>query len=80
MDYYFAEWQVKTRLGETQAIAERLALLDAPCPPRRPARLALGLALMRLGRWVLGGLPHPNAARPVLLLPTPAVNCNREKA
>jgi hypothetical protein len=59
MDYepYFTEWLVKTRLGEAQALAERLALLDARRPLRRPACIALGLALIRLGCWVLGDSP-----------------------
>jgi len=51
MDYepYFTEWLVKTQLGEARALAERLALLDILRPPRQPARIALGLALIRLG-------------------------------
>lgn len=63
MDYYFTEWLLKTRLGEARALAEQLALLEALCPPRQPARRALGLALIWLGRWVLGELPQRGEAR-----------------
>ena len=76
MDYdaYFAEWLVKTRLGEARAFAQRMALLDALRPPRRPARAVLGLALIRIGRWILDRVPEyaseaDTLARPQIVKP-----------
>lgn len=51
MNEYFVEWLLKERLAEARAAAARSALIG-PLPPRRPARVALGLALVRLGHRI----------------------------
>lgn len=68
MDYneYFAEVLVRQRLAEARAMAERWAPMDAARPPRQPARVALGWALIRLGRWILGRAPEPEGAPDLL--------------
>lgn len=63
---YFVELLVRQRLAEARALAERWAPIDSVRPPRQPARVALGLALIRLGRWVLGRVPEPEGAPDLL--------------
>lgn len=59
---YFVELLVRERLAEARALAERWAPIDSVRPPRQPARVALGLALIRLGRWILGRVSEPEGA------------------
>ena len=61
---YLVECLVKERLAEARAAAARNTLARS-LPPRRPARVALGLALVRVGRWILG--PDPEHAGPARL-------------
>jgi hypothetical protein len=52
---------VKERLDEARAQAAQRALLRALAPPRRPVRVAIGLALIRAGQWVAGQAAKPSA-------------------
>jgi hypothetical protein len=63
MNVYFAEWLIKERLAEARAAGARDALLHAHRPPRQPMRIALGLALIRLGQRIQSG--RPSAADPL---------------
>lgn len=60
MDFneYFAECLLKERLAEARELAARNALIDSLRLPRRPMRVALGLALIRVGQWILGRVPE----------------------
>lgn len=51
LNEYLAEYRVKELLAEARAAAARSAFA-ASGPPRQPARAVLGLALIRLGRWM----------------------------
>ncbi len=66
---YFAEWLVRERLAEARAFAARMALIDAVRPARRPARVGLGLALIRIGQWILERVPEHAGD------PTPLPDC-----
>jgi hypothetical protein len=57
MNVYVAEWLIKERIAEARAAGARSALLDAHRPPRQPMRVALGLALIRLGQRIQSGRP-----------------------
>ena len=57
MNVYFAEWLVKERLAEARTAGARDALIHAHRPPRQPMRIALGLALIRLGQRIQSGRP-----------------------
>jgi hypothetical protein len=59
---YFVELLVRERLTQAEALAARQALIDSLRPPRRPLRVAVGLGLIRVGRWVLGGAADAAAA------------------
>lgn len=50
---YYVEVLMKERLEEARATAQRAALLRALRRPREPWRLALGVALIRLGARLL---------------------------
>jgi len=63
MNVYVAEWLVKERIAEARAAGARSALLDAHRPPRPPMRVALGLALIRLGQRIQSG--RPGVAEPL---------------
>ncbi|MBI4610374.1 MAG: hypothetical protein HY726_15365 [Candidatus Rokubacteria bacterium] len=56
MDFndYVVEQLVKERLREAQRLAALGAWHDRPRAPRRRLRAAMGLAMIRVGRWVLG--------------------------
>jgi len=58
MNLYFAEWLVRERLAEARSAAARSALVGAAVPARRPVRIRLGLALVRLGRRLQGSRPR----------------------
>lgn len=53
---------VKERLDEARAEAAQVALLRALAPARRPVRVALGFALIKVGRWVAGRTAGPRRA------------------
>ena len=57
VNVYFAEKMIEQRLAEDRTLAARSALLASLRPRRRPARVVLGRALVRLGRWLLSGVP-----------------------
>ena len=63
MNVYVAEWLIKERIAEARAVGARSALLDAHRPPRQPMRVALGLALIRLGQRIQSG--RPGVAEPL---------------
>jgi hypothetical protein len=57
MDFnlYATEWLVRERMREAERVS-RLGWVPerAGCPRRRPLRVAVGLAMVRLGRWMSG--------------------------
>jgi hypothetical protein len=57
MNPYLIEALSRAQLAEWRAAAERYGQLQAAAPPRRPLRVALGLALIRLGTWAAGTRP-----------------------
>ena len=54
MNEYLIGKLVGLRLSELHAAAAQADLARRAVPPRLPIRVALGLALIRLGRWTLG--------------------------
>lgn len=50
---YFVEWQIRERLTQTRAAADRARLAAEVRSPRRPLRVALGVALIHGGAWLL---------------------------
>jgi len=66
MNDYLIDTLVRQRLDDIRADARRAVLAAALAPPRQPLRVTLGVALMRLGRWVLGDehgvVPEPERA------------------
>lgn len=66
LNEYFAEWLIRERLAEARACAARSALLDSALPRRRPLRVALGRALIRVGHWILGQVPEHAGDAPEL--------------
>jgi hypothetical protein len=63
MNAHLHEMLVKERLDEARATAARLALLRALRPARQPLRVVVGLALIRVGRWLAGRAPRSAGAR-----------------
>jgi hypothetical protein len=53
-NHYLVMVMTGQRLRDLRAEAERYALASALRPARRPLRVVLGLALIRLGRLALG--------------------------
>ena len=66
LNIYLLEWWAKEHLGEVRAAALRERLAES-LRQRTPLRVALGLALIRLGQRLQGG---PASA---LVAETPAV-------
>jgi hypothetical protein len=54
MNTYLHEQLVRERLDEARAMAARLALLRKLGPARRPVRVTVGFALIKVGHWVAG--------------------------
>jgi len=52
------EQVVRQRLDEARAEAARQALLRDLRPARRPIRVAVGFALIKVGHWVAGRAPR----------------------
>ncbi len=52
------EQMVRQRLDEARAEAARQALLRHLGPARRPIRVAVGFALIKVGQWVAGRAPR----------------------
>ena len=63
INYYLAEQIAKDRLAEARAMATPARLMGATRPTPDPLRVALGLALIRLGR-ALAGQAVKNATGP----------------
>jgi hypothetical protein len=63
MNTHLHEQLARERLDEARATAAHLALLRKLRPVRRPVRVAVGFALIKVGHWVAGRAPRP-AARP----------------
>jgi len=63
MDFnmYFAELLVRERLRESERLARTSQWIEASRPRSRPLRVAVGLAMLRAGRWVLGNAPDAPA-------------------
>jgi hypothetical protein len=61
MNTHLDEQLVRERLDEARAMAARLALLRKLGPVRRPLRVTVGFALIKIGRWVAGRAPKPAA-------------------
>jgi len=54
MNPQLVEQVARQRLEEARAEAARWALLRQLRPAPRPVRVAVGLALIKLGHWVVG--------------------------
>ena len=54
MNVYSVEWLARERLADARARMAREVWLQALRPPRRPWRVTLGLALIGLGRRIVG--------------------------
>jgi len=54
MNGYALEIIARQQIAERHAGAARHEMVRAAAPPRRPLRIAIGLALIRLGTWALG--------------------------
>ena len=63
MNGYIVEQLVRVRLSEMRASAARADLARRAAPARPGVRVALGLALIRLGTWALGPGHRPLASR-----------------
>jgi len=48
----------RERLDEARAMAAQRALLRSLRPARRPVRVAVGLALIKIGHWLAGRAPR----------------------
>ena len=54
MNGYALELMVRQQIAERHAGAASYEMARAATTPRRPLRIAVGLALIRLGTWTLG--------------------------
>jgi hypothetical protein len=63
LNYYLAEQVAKDRLNEAREMANQARLLDRARSAPDPLRVALGLALIRVGRS-LAGQAAKGATRP----------------
>ena len=54
MNYYLAQQIAKDRLNEARAMAAQARLMGSTRPTPDPLRVALGLALIRVGRALAG--------------------------
>ena len=57
MIMHLDEQLVRERLDEARAYAARQALIRSLRPVRRPVRVALGVALIKIGHWIAGPAP-----------------------
>ena len=48
----------RERLDEARAVAAQWALVRSLRPARRPVRVAVGLALIKIGHWLAGRAPR----------------------
>lgn len=61
VDEYLAEYLMREREAEARARAARYALLHAVQSTRQPIRARVGMALIRVGNWLLGHVPETTA-------------------
>jgi len=61
MNAHLHEQLVKERLDEARATAAQLALLRKLGLARRPVRVAVGFALIKVGHWIAGRAARPAA-------------------
>jgi len=61
MNVHIEEYLAHEKLAEARARAATYLLVQAAGPGRPSLRVALGLALIRTGRWLAG--PAPRSAR-----------------
>ena len=54
MNYHLAEQLAKDRLAEARDVAATATLLREGRAPSEPLRVTVGLALIKLGRWMAG--------------------------
>jgi hypothetical protein len=66
MNAYVIETLSRYQLAERHAAAEVMSQVRAAAPPRRPLRVTLGLALIRVGTWALGPRDRRSGAPSVL--------------
>ena len=58
MDTHMQLQLARERLDEARAMAAQRALLRSLRPARRPVRVAVGLALIKIGHWLAGRAPR----------------------
>ena len=63
LNAYALEVVAHERLRELRSLAERRDRAQSAAPAARPLRVALGLALIRLGSWTLGSAHRSLALR-----------------
>ena len=63
MNEYLIEHMVSGRLSDLHEAAQRQRLARLGAPTGGHLRVALGLALIRLGTWALGPAHRPHASR-----------------
>ncbi|MGH7349109.1 MAG: hypothetical protein ACREI6_03775 [Candidatus Rokuibacteriota bacterium] len=61
MNAHLHEQLVKERLDEARVTAAQLALLRKLGLARRPVRVAVGFALIKVGHWIAGRAARPAA-------------------
>lgn len=54
MNLYLEEQAARDRMDEAQTTAAQDTLIQSLTPERRPIRVVLGYALIRIGRWMAG--------------------------
>ncbi|HXA95046.1 MAG TPA: hypothetical protein VN323_05785 [Candidatus Dormibacteraeota bacterium] len=62
MNSQMEEQLARERLDEARAAAARWALVRELRPARRPVRVAVGHALIKVGHWVAGRAPRRSGA------------------
>jgi hypothetical protein len=65
MNVHLEEHMVRERIDEALAMAAQHALVQSLAPVRRPIRVAVGHALIRVGHWVAGREPRRSHTRRV---------------
>lgn len=63
MNTYLDELIARERIAEARALAAQLSLVQDFATARRPIRVTLGHALIRVGYWVAGREQRPRARR-----------------
>ena len=58
MNLFLDAQLIRERLEEARALAAHQALVRSLRPAGRPARVVMGLALIRIGHWMAGRAPR----------------------